>query len=98
MDDATFRQVADEHAAAVHRGDFDAVAADFVPEMQAALPEIAKALPNPVESAEVLSTEVGDDESVAQIRYSGTDGSAVTIRSHWRQVDGRPLIFQGEPI
>jgi hypothetical protein len=98
MDDANMRQCAQDHAAAVERGDIAAVIADFVVEMRPNVPELAKGLPNPVQSAEVLSVDVGDSESVAQIRYSGTDGSEVTIRSHWREVDGRPQIFQGEPV
>jgi hypothetical protein len=98
MDDANMRKCAQDHAAAIERGDLAAATADFVAEMRAAVPELAKALPNPVEKAEVLSVDVGDDASVAQIRYTGTDGSAVTIRSHWREVEGQPQIFQGEPV
>jgi hypothetical protein len=98
VDDTNMKKCAQDHAAAVERGDMDAVTADFVAEMRPNVPQIAQALPNPVTSAEVLSVEVGDEESVAQIRYSGSDGSRVTIRSHWREVEGRPQIFQGEPV
>src|SRR6478736_6484657 len=76
MDDANMRKCAQDHAAAIERGDLAAATADFVAEMRAAVPELAKALPNPIEKAEVLSVDVGDDASVAQIRYTGTDGSA----------------------
>jgi hypothetical protein len=50
-----------------------------------------------VRSAEVVSLEVGESESVAVIRYAGDSGE-VSIRSHWRDQDGRPMIFAGEPI
>ena len=41
--------------------------------------------------AEVLSIEVGEQESQALIRYSG-DGGGATVRSHWRDEGGRPRI------
>jgi hypothetical protein len=50
-----------------------------------------------VTSAKVLSVEVGDEETVAQIRYAG-DTSELTIQSHWRDVDGRPTIVQAGPV
>lgn len=97
MDDASTRKCIQDHADAVVRGDIDAVVADFVPEMRPHVPQIAQSLPQPVKSAEVVSVEVGDQESVAHIHYAG-DGGEVTIRSRWRDVDGRPLIFAGEPL
>ena len=48
-------------------------------------------------SAKVLSVEVGDDETVAQIHYAG-DTSEITIQSHWRDVDGRPPIVHAGPV
>lgn len=97
MDDPKTRSTIEEHADAVVRGDFDAVAADFSPELRPQLPQIAASLPQPVTSAEVLSVDVGEEESVALIRYSGESGE-VTIRSQWREFDGRPLIVHGEPV
>jgi hypothetical protein len=61
------------------------------------VPQLAQALPQPVTSAEVKSIDVGDEESVAEIRYAG-DSGAVTIRSHWREVDGTPQIAHAEPV
>jgi hypothetical protein len=49
-----------------------------------------------VTAATVLSLDRGEDESVALIRYSGGTGD-VTIRSHWRDADERPVIFHAEP-
>ena len=97
MDDATTRAAIQAHADAVVSGDFDHVIADFTEELRPQVPEIAKALPQPVESAEVLSVDVGDDESVAHIKYTGP-GKETTIRSHWRDESGTPRIFAGEPV
>jgi hypothetical protein len=85
------------HADAVVRGDFDHVTNDFIEEMRPQVPQLAQALPQPVTAAEVRSLQVGDEESVAEIHYAG-DGGGVTIRSRWRDVEGRPQIAAGEPI
>ena len=96
MDEQVMRDRAKEHADAVARGDIDAVVADFTEALQPQFPEIAKALPQPVTAAEVLSVEVGETESVALIRYSG-DAEAVVVRSRWQEQGGRPVIVQAEP-
>jgi hypothetical protein len=97
MNESKAREHIQGHADAVVSGDFDHVVADFSEELRPQVPEIAKLLPQPVESAEVVSVETGDDEAVAHIRYSGA-GKDVTIRSHWRERDGRPEIVHGEPV
>jgi hypothetical protein len=97
MDEAKTRAHVQDHADAVARGDMQAVTDDFIEELRPQVPEIAKLLPLPVTSAEVLSVEIGDDESVARIRYAGDSGQ-VTIQTQWREVDGRPSIFAGEPV
>jgi hypothetical protein len=65
--------------------------------MRPMVPEIGKALPMPVTSAEVLSLDVGDEESVAKIKYTG-DAGTITIRTHWHEIEGQPMIVAGEPI
>jgi hypothetical protein len=68
------------------------VIGDLSNELQAHAGTIAQTLPQPVTSAKVVSVEVGDDETVAQIHYAG-DTSEVTIQSHWRgrrPPDNRP--------
>jgi hypothetical protein len=70
--------------------------ADFTEDLRPHVPEIAKALPQPVTSAEVLSLDVGETESVAMIRYSGGT-SDVTIRSRWQDEGGRAVIVHAEP-
>ena len=99
MDTDSVRQHAQAHADAVVRGDMDAVTADFVPELRPQLPELAKGLPQPTTSAEVLSFEDAGDHTSVEIRYSGTQ-DAVTIRSRWeeREGEGRPLIAEATPI
>jgi hypothetical protein len=96
MDEAKTRSQIQEHADAVVRGDMDTVIGDFTEELRPQVPELAKVLPRPVTSAEVVSVEVGDEETVAQIRYVGDSGE-VTIRTRWREVGGRPSIVHGEP-
>lgn len=97
MDDAATRDHIQQHADAVVRGDMDAVVADFSEDLRPQVPQIAQALPRPVTSAEVLSVEIGEAESVATIRYAG-DTDAVTVRSRWQDVGGRPVIVHAEPI
>ncbi|MGH2871326.1 MAG: hypothetical protein ACRDL5_02575 [Solirubrobacteraceae bacterium] len=97
MDEQQTRQAVQDHADAVVRGDIDHIVADFIEEMRSAVPEIARSLPAPVTVAEVRSLQVGDDESVAEISYTG-EGRTVTVRSRWRDVGGRPQIFAGGPI
>ena len=98
MDDTKARDAIQAHADAVVSGDFDHVVADFTENLKPQVPQIAQLLPQPVERAEVVSVETGDEEAVAQIRYSGA-GKDVTIRSHWREeADGTPRIAHGEPV
>lgn len=48
--------------------------------------------PQPVNTAEVLSVEMADDDgAIVHIRYSG-DESSLTIRTRWEDREGRPLI------
>jgi hypothetical protein len=96
MDARQTRDHIDQHADAVVRGDMDAVVADFTEGLRPHVPEIAKALPQPVTGADVLSLHVGDTESVALIRYSGDTGD-VTIRSRWQDEGGRAVIVHAEP-
>jgi hypothetical protein len=97
MDDAKTRSHIQEHADSVVRGDMDAMIGDFAEELRPQVPQIAQALPQPVTTAKVLSVEIGDEESVAMIRYTGESGE-VTIRSNWREIGGRPQIVHGEPV
>ena len=95
MDDQQTRDQIQQHADAVVRGDMDTVVDDFTEELRPQVAEIAKALPQPVTSAEVLSVDVGDTESVARIHYAGDSGE-VTIRTRWQDQGGRPYIVHAE--
>lgn len=97
MNDSKMRSHIQAHAEAVERGDMDAIIADFSEHLRPQVPQLAQALPQPVKTAEVRSVDVNDEESIATIRYSGDSGD-VTIRSHWREIDARPVIIHVEPI
>lgn len=97
MDESVVREHADAHAKSVERGDLAAVASDMVPELQAQIEEIARELPNPTKTAEVLSVEAADDHAFVEIRYTGDD-KTVTFRSRWEERGGRPLIVGAEPV
>lgn len=97
MDEQRTRDHIDRHADAVVRGDMDAVVGDLTEDLRPHATEIGEVLPQPVTSADVLSVEFGDPESVALIRYSGP-ASAVTIRSRSQDEDGRPMIVHAEPV
>jgi hypothetical protein len=97
MDEAKTRDHIQAHADAVVRGDIEAVIGDFSEELRPHAPQLAQSLPQPVTAAEVLSVDVGEEESVAQIHYSG-DSGAVTIQSHWKDIDGRPQIVAGQVV
>lgn len=97
MDESTTRSHIESHADAVVRGDMDAVIADFSEDLRPQVPQLAQALPQPTTSAEIQSIDIGDDESVSTIKYSGAS-SAVTIRARWRDEAGRPVIVHAEPV
>lgn len=98
MDEANARTHIEAHADAVARGDMEAVLADFTEEMRPQAAELApQLLPLPIEKADVVSIDAQGEEAVARIHYTGEGGDEQTIRSHWREIDGRPLIVHVEP-
>jgi hypothetical protein len=97
MDENRTKEQIHSHADAVQRGDFDAVIADFTEELRAQAPQLTQTLPQPVTAASVVNIDFGDEECVALIHYAG-NVKEITVRSHWREVDGRPLIFDAEPV
>lgn len=97
MDERKVREHADTHAESVRKGDMDAVAADLVEDLRPMLPEVGKLLPRPVTEAEVLGIDFAGDGATARIRYAG-DAKEVTLRSQWREIDGRPMIVAVEPV
>jgi hypothetical protein len=98
MDEAHARSHIEAHAQAVEDGNMEAVLADFVEEMRAQAAELApQLLPLPIKEAEVVSVDAEGDEAVARIHYTGESGDERTLRSTWREFDGRPLIVGVEP-
>jgi len=97
VDDNQTRTCIQDHADAVVRGDMDAILEDFAPDLRPQVPQIAQVLPQPVNSAEVLGIDAGEEESTSTIRYAG-EADAVTIRASWRDVEGRPRIVNAEPV
>jgi hypothetical protein len=98
MDEATTKKHIEAHADAVVRGDLEAVVADFTENMRSEVPAMAQSLlPQPTKSADVQSIEVGEEEAVSTIRYSGED-KTVTIRARWQDEGGRPQIVSAEPV
>jgi len=97
MDEQTTKDHIQAHADAVVRGDMDTVIADLSEELQPQAPQLAAGLPMPVTEAEVLSVDFAEDESVAQIRYTGDSGE-VTLRSRWQDGDEHPVIVHVEPV
>ena len=97
MEETKTREHVEGHLDAVIRGDMEAITNDFIEEMRPQVPEIARSLPSPVKSGEVRKLEVGEEEAVAEVHYVADSGE-VTVRTRWREVDGRPQIFSGEPI
>ncbi len=98
MDEANARSHIEAHAEAVVRGDMEAVVADFSEELRPQVPDLApQLLPLPIADAEVVSIDTEGDEAVARIRYTGESSEERTLRSEWREIDGRPLIVKVEP-
>ena len=96
MDDQTTRNHIQAHADAVS-GDMDTVVADLSKELQPQAPALAQGLPAPVTEAEVLRLDVAEDETVAEIRYTGDSGE-VTLRSRWQDGEEHPVIVHIEPV
>src|SRR3954452_8823095 len=96
MDATRTRRHIQAHAEAVVRGDMAAVTADFAAALRTRVPELARALPQPVTAARVRDPEMADARALPPIRYTGTDGE-VPIRSYWEEVGDRPVIVAVEP-
>lgn len=98
MDSSMIYAVADAHGRSVRDGDSERARADVAPEFREGAGAIARILPNPVTSYEVVTASVRDDEvGVVQIRYSGPD-SAVAVESEWSVRDGRPVMVSAHIV
>jgi hypothetical protein len=98
VDEAHARSHIEAHAEAAARGDMDAVVADFSEELRPQVPDLApQLLPLPIADADVVSIDTEGEEAVPRIHYTGESGEERTLRSNWREIDGRPLIVNVEP-
>lgn len=95
MNQEHLRKYAEQHAAAVVRGDLASLEEDFNDDLRPQLPTLAQALPHPVRSAEVLSVDTGAVPAVVHIKYVGDDAE-LTIRSEWTG-EPRPVISAAAP-
>ena len=91
MDEATVRQRAEAHGAAVVRGDLRAAGGDLDGDALAQAGDAMKRLPQTLDGAEVETIEVGDDVAEVRTRYFGEGQSAVVV-SQWEDRDGQPKI------
>jgi hypothetical protein len=89
---------AQAHADAVIRADWDAVFGDFAPEVRQALIDAGPppGMPEQVTAAEVRRVEDAGEKAIVEIHYAGAE-SWVTVRSEWKDRDGRPMIVTVAP-
>src|SRR5687767_11352090 len=94
MDEAVVRQHAEAHGQALVDGDVNRAGGDLTEAAMAGAGPVMKALPRPVETAEVQSV-VGEGEScVVTIRYRGPQDAETVVRSVWIDEGGRPKIAE----
>jgi hypothetical protein len=91
MDEATVRQHAEGHAAAMVDGDFRRAARDLTDTGKADAPAVMEKLPKSIESAEVTAIDLSGDEATATILYRG-QGREVAVESRWTEQEGAPMI------
>jgi hypothetical protein len=97
MDQDTVKLHAQAHGDAVVANDLRKAGSDLTPEAQQQAPGVMGKLPQPVQTAEVISVEDQGDENVAKIRYTG-EGSTVIVESRWSEREGRPMIVSLEVV
>lgn len=99
MNQTTVHEYVTAHLASLKSYDVAAITEDFADALRPAVPEVLKTLPFPLTSAELLSiaVEAGDEVGIVHNRLVGANGQEVTMRSEWRQIDGRPRIVAGAP-
>ncbi|MGH2812356.1 MAG: hypothetical protein ACRDI1_06545 [Actinomycetota bacterium] len=93
MDEATIRRHAEQHAKANEAGDFDTAMKDLSDEGRTNLREVGRALPRPIETAEVLEVTGGGDRWTTKISYRGGDTETI-VESDWEEREGRPMIVE----
>lgn len=98
MDHTDMATYVQAHLDALLRGDIDAVAEDFAPQLRPHLPGIVATLPMPLTATENISIASDSEQTVVLNRLTGENGVAIAMRSVWVAVDGRPRIIDGAPV
>ncbi|MDP9234054.1 MAG: hypothetical protein M3P01_05820 [Actinomycetota bacterium] len=94
MEEEAVRKHAEAHAAANASGDMARAASDLTDEAKANIGPVFRQLPRPITAGEVVNVKEGDTgRFIVEIRYSGTDSSAM-VESIWVERDGRPMIAE----
>jgi hypothetical protein len=98
MEEEAVRKHAEAHAAANASGDMARAASDLTDEARASIRPVARQLPRPITSGEVINVKEADaGRFIVEIRYSGTDSSAM-VESIWVERDGRPMIAESRIV
>ena len=91
MDEATVREQAEGHAAAMVEGDLRGAARSLSDSGKADAPAIMENLPKSIDSAEVTEILLEGNEAAATIVYRG-EGREVAVQSRWAEQEGAPMI------
>ena len=94
MDEAIVREHAQAHGQAIVDGDNDRAGSDLTKAAMPTVGPVMKAMPNPVETAEVQSVVSEGDSYVVTIHYRGAQEAELTVRSVWVDEGGRPKIAE----
>ncbi|MCW3038973.1 MAG: hypothetical protein JWM31_878 [Solirubrobacterales bacterium] len=97
METEQIRTAAEAHGRAVVNGDIEHIKADLVDELHPHIPAVAGAVPQPLQSATVLSVDVFEGYAETVTAYASPDRS-VEFKSRWEDRGaGRPQIVESAP-
>jgi len=91
VDEATVREQAEGHAAAMVDGDLRRAAQSLTDEGKADAPTVMEKMPRKIDSAEVTRVTIEGDQATATIVYRG-EGNQVSVESRWAEQEGAPMI------
>jgi hypothetical protein len=98
MDRTEIERLACEHGDAVVAGDQTRIIADIVDEIHPLIPQLAAALPQPLENARVASAEVFADHAETVTEYSSPTAT-ISVKARWEdRSGGRPQIVSAAPL
>ena len=91
MDEATVRERAEQHAAAVVAGDLSRAGSDLAGEAPGQASVVMRKLPRPPLEADVIEVNSANEGYLAVIRYRG-EGGETLVGSRWADHEGRLAI------